>query len=101
MQMYTIQDSDYRELMIGFLVSLEPSFEPAGYVIATELDEFGEVTFLTQGKVVIGYEINKIIKYELEHIDYSVIGAFGVTFKQRSAFIYQAKTDIHSFFIRR
>jgi len=42
-----MQDSDYRDLLIGILTNLEPRFEEKGFYFANELDEFGEITFVT------------------------------------------------------
>lgn len=74
--------------MIGILTSLNPIFERAGNHIIEELDEFGEVIFITKGKVAIGYEINKIKKYQVVYKNKCVIGAFGATFNQRATFFY-------------
>jgi len=34
---------------------LEPAFHPKKTIIIDELDEFGEVMFMTKGEVLIGY----------------------------------------------
>jgi hypothetical protein len=67
---------------------LNPRFESAGTLIIEELDEFGEVSFITRGKVAIGYEINKMKKYQILYRNKCVIGAFGATFNQRATFFY-------------
>jgi len=53
-------DQEYREFIFVFLTNLEPRYEIKGYYLANELDEFGEVTFVQNGKIGIGFEINKI-----------------------------------------
>ena len=39
-------------------MSLEPRHESKRTVLADELDEFNEVTFVQKGQIVVGYEIN-------------------------------------------
>ena len=87
--------------MMGILTSLEPRLNEAGTCIIDELDEFLEVSFVQTGTVAIGYEINKVRKYCTTKTDSCVIGAFGVTFNQRAAYIYTAVTQCQGFFIRR
>lgn len=80
---------------------LESRYEPKRTVIFHELDEFGEIIFVYKGSTVIGYEINKQQRYCIKFVDNCVIGAYGVTFNQRSAFIYTAMTNIHAFTVRK
>jgi hypothetical protein len=61
-QFYTMNDLAYRDFIISILTHLEPFFERKGVGIINELDEFGEVTFISSGIVGIGYEVNKIQK---------------------------------------
>jgi len=44
--------------MVAIITRLEPRFERKSNILATELEEFNEVTFITHGKIAIGYEIN-------------------------------------------
>ena len=39
--------------------------------------------------------------YTMRETDHSIIGAFGVTFKQRSQFVYKASTQCNGFYIRK
>ncbi len=55
-----MKDLAYRDFIISILTHLEPMFETKGISIINELDEFGEVTFISSGTVGIGYEVNKI-----------------------------------------
>ena len=98
---FTWKDQIFREYMMNILTNLEPRYEALGTVVVDELDEFGEVTFIYQGTIAIGYEINKMRKYCNTKTNKCVIGAFGVTFNQRAAYIYTAITNCHGFFIRR
>lgn len=66
-----------------------------------ELDEFNEIMYVNKGKVVIGYEINKEKRYCIQYTDKVVIGAYGITFNQRAAFIYTSLTPIEGYFIRK
>jgi len=66
-----------------------------------ELDDVGEITFITKGKVALGYEINKIKKFQIIYKNKCIIGAFNVTFNQRATFIYQSLTEVQGYFIRK
>jgi len=66
-----------------------------------EFDESNECIFVMQGQVVIGYEINKIKKYCLKFNANAVIGDYGMTFNERSQFIYTALTDLKTLYIRK
>ena len=70
-------------------------------ILVDELDEFNEISFIDRGKVVIGYEINKQRRYCIQFRDKCVIGAYGITFNKRAAFIYTALTQVSGFFIRK
>ena len=98
---YTWKDQPYREFMQMVLTMLEPRFEPKHQIIVGELDEFSELIFVSKGTIVIGYEINKLKNYCIQYVNKCVIGAFEVTFNQRSSFIYTALTNIHGYSIRK
>lgn len=87
---YTWDNMEYRHLMIAILQTLEPIFYNKGTKIYKELDEFGEINFISNGDVSIGFKINKVEKYPVSFKNRCAIGGFGVTFKQRSQFIYKA-----------
>jgi hypothetical protein len=44
--------------MIAIITQLEPRYESAKTIIADELEEFNEITFVTRGKIAVGFEIN-------------------------------------------
>lgn len=54
-----------------------------------------------KGLIYIGYEINKQRHFCVKYQDSCVIGGFGVTFDQRSAFIYMSMTETSGYFIRK
>jgi hypothetical protein len=58
-QYYTWNDQSYREFMNKVLRALEPRFIQKKNIIINELDEFGEIIFVKNGVVGIGFEINK------------------------------------------
>lgn len=87
--------------MMTILMSLEPRHESKRTVLADELDEFNEVTFVQKGQIVVGYEINNQKRYCIKYLEAVVIGAYECIFNKRSAFIYTALTDIEGFFIRK
>jgi hypothetical protein len=86
---------------MNLLTNLEPRFEARHTIIIDELDEFNEIVFVSQGSVVIGYEVNKQKRYCIKYRNNCIIGPFGITFNQRSQFIYTTLTEIHGFFIRK
>ena len=61
-------------------MNLEPRFEVRGTTIIDELDEVSEITFVTHGQCVIGFDFNKEKKYCHKFTDKIIIGAFNVTF---------------------
>lgn len=44
--------------MIAVITRLEPRYEVRNTIIGNELEEFNEVTFITRGKIAVGFEIN-------------------------------------------
>ena len=98
---YNWQDEQYRDFMTKILMSLEPRCEPKKTIMANELDEFNEITFIQKGSIVIGYEINNQKRYCIKYDDNAVIGAYECMFNKRSAFIYTALTEIEGLFIRK
>jgi len=98
---YTWVDQNYRNFMTQLLLNLEPRRDPKHSILVDELDEFNEISFINQGEVVIGYEINKQRRYCIQFNNKCVIGAYGITFNKRAAFIYTALTSIEGFFIRK
>ena len=79
-----MMDNPYREFIIKILTSLEPRFEKRGTTLISELDEYGEITFIEKGKIGIGFEINKHKKSPLQFKNKCIIGAFGATFDKRA-----------------
>ena len=71
------------------------------HVIAQELDEFGEVTFIDQGTVAVGFEVNKKHKFIIKYENKCIIGAFGISFGQRSRYIYKTLSICKGYFIRK
>jgi hypothetical protein len=45
--------------MNKLLTNLEPRKDARHSILVDELDEFNEISFINNGEVVIGYEINK------------------------------------------
>ena len=56
--LYTWKDIEYRNFMIAVLSKLEPIFYKKGTKIYNELDEFGEINFISNGDVSVGFKIN-------------------------------------------
>ena len=54
------------------------------------MDDVGEITFVYEGTVGIGYEINKMKKIGIQISNRFVIGAFYVTMRQNANFNYYA-----------
>ena len=87
--------------MISIITKLEPRFEKRKTILANELEEFNEITFITTGGIACGFDINGKKIYSIQKHDKCVVGAYEVSYKKRSAFIYTAITPIHGFFVRR
>lgn len=71
------------------LNNLEPIRYSRNQIVFEELDEYSEVVFLVNSaKFEVGYSINKNTFYKLQkqNID---IGAYGVTFRVRSHYIWR------------
>ena len=98
---YSWNDKHYRDFIIATLATLEPVFYRSGTKIHKELDEFGEITFIYQGDVKVGFKINEMEKYAIRYRSKCIIAAFGVTFDNRSQYIYKATTSCQGFFIRK
>jgi len=98
---YTWVDQNYRDFMNKLLTNLEPRKDARHSILVDELDEFNEISFINNGEVVIGYEINKQRRYCIHFKNKCVIGAYGITFNKRAAFIYTALTTVEGFFIRK
>ena len=60
---FTWVDQNYRNFMNSLLLHLEPRRDHKHSILVDELDEFNEISFINQGEVVIGYEINKQRRY--------------------------------------
>ena len=87
--------------MISILTHLEPFREGKKAILINEFDEFNTIQFVLKGKLLIGFELNKVNRYCLQFNDKCIIGAFGATFNQRAAFIYKSMSPIEGFFIRK
>lgn len=98
---YTWGDQFYRDFMSECLRNLEPWFYPRNQILISELDEFGEIIFVGQGSIGFGFEINRIFQICITQIDNSIIGAYGLTFNQRSAYTYKTLTFCQGHFIRK
>ena len=83
------------------LTHLEPFQEQKKTMMIDEFDEFTLIHFVHQGSMLIGFEINKETKYCLKYKDKCIIGAYGITFNRRAAFIYKTYTKIQGFFMRK
>ena len=87
--------------MISVLTHLEPFREGKKVILINEFDEFCAIQFVLIGKVLIGFEINKVQKFCIKFTNKCIIGAYGATFNMRAAFIYKTMTPIEGFFIRK
>lgn len=98
---YTWEDQPYRDFMFDLLICLEPFYERKNKILVNELDEFNVIQFVIKGKVALGYEIQKQKRYCVKYTNNIVIGAFGITFNMRAAFVYTCISQIEGFFIRK
>lgn len=88
--------------MTNLLQHLEPiQYEP-NYIIQHELDEFGQIFFMIQGCIVVGFNINKTSHFALKKESSFQVGAFGLTFNQRCRYIYKSFRETTSgYFVRK
>lgn len=99
--MFTWQDQFYRDFMSELIRRLEPWYTHARATVFAELDEFGEIIFVNQGVIGLGFEINKMTTICIQSENNCVIGSYGLTFNQRSAYTYKALTACRGYFIRK
>ena len=85
---YTWDNILYREFMNDIIFGLEPIQYMKNEMILQELDEVDKVVF-SVARVHIGYSINMKPIFRLA-LNNAEIGAYGMTFKRRSHFIFKA-----------
>lgn len=68
--------------MIEMCSKLEPRHEKRKVTLVDELDEVGEIFFVTKGSVAVGYRVNNVQKYCIKFDEKCVVGSYGVTFHQ-------------------
>ena len=87
--------------MIEIMQALEPIRISKHTKLFSEQEEVTEVYFFMKGIFDIGFNINLETCYTLRYKNYSVIGAYAVTFFKRSAYIYKTSSVCSGYFIRR
>ena len=99
---YTWLDKPYQQFMQNILYNLEPVKYNQFFTIALETEEFGQVTFIQNGTVKIGFELMKTQHFVLKKEHSCVVGAYGLSFNQRSKFIFRIfSKQATGYFIRR
>ena len=98
---FTWNDPEYRLFMQYIFLSLEPIRYKKGTRITKELEEVGVINFISDGEIHVGFEINKQEIYTMRFKKFSINGAFDVTYKQRSQFLFKAGSNCKGFFIRK
>ena len=83
------------------MYALEPIHTCSNTILFNELEEVDEVLFFTKGIHDIGYELNTEKIFVLRYENSNPLGAYNVTFDERSEYIYKTHTDCDGFFIRR
>ena len=78
---YTWNDPEYREFMQNVFLALEPIQFKKGARMIKELEEVGEISFISEGEIHVGFEINKQEIYTMRFKKFSINGAFDVTYK--------------------
>lgn len=64
---FTWNDPEYREFMQDIFLALEPIKYYKGTRIVKELEEVGEINFISEGEVHVGFEINKQEIYTMRY----------------------------------
>lgn len=65
------------------------------------MDESGEFYFVQNGKYIVGFEINKKIKFRLQFGPRTLISSFHVMFDKRVGEVYKSSNDLHCVAIRK
>jgi hypothetical protein len=86
---------------MNVMQALEPIQIDKETTLFAEQDEITEVYFLMTGIYDIGFTCNLEEYYPMRYEHYSVIGAYGVTFLKRSAYIYKTVSYATGYFVRR
>ena len=77
--------------MMALMKQLVPRRYAANEIIYHELDQILEMTFIVEGKCLIGYEMNKQIKYKVSYSEGKVIGEYNVCFMKDAKHVYKSK----------
>ena len=67
---------NFRSFMYQIVQNIEPNEIVKGIEIVSEMQDVGEITFVVEGTIGIGYEINKIKRIPLLMKKRCVIGAY-------------------------
>ena len=89
---YTWGLQHYQNFMILFLQNLEPISFKRMDVIFGELESVDTIFFFMDGKVDIGYEINRKKKFRIRQKGAFHIGGFECCYKRRSQVIYRVSS---------
>ena len=98
---YNWLDPAYRDFMMQLLRVLEPRTEKRGAILNDEHEEVTEILFVEKGQVVVGYEIAKQKKYCIKYPKHFVVGAYEMSFNQKSSFIYTAYSALAGHAVRK
>ena len=98
---FSYDDASYREFMFKILCNLEPINYEESTILFEELDEFNSVIFLQKKAFFkVGFLLNKKPIYKIR-LNVHEVGAYGITFDQKSSFIYKTYGPCEAFFIRK
>ena len=56
---YDMTDPSYRNFICDIVRTLEASYFKKGTIILREVEEVNEITFINEGTIGVGFEINK------------------------------------------
>jgi hypothetical protein len=87
--------------MIRILQSLEAVCFKPDHIILNELDSVNSIVFITDGKIDIGFEINKKIMFKMRLTNKIVIGFYECSLDRRSLLIYKSHNCSTGYFIRK
>ena len=78
--------------MEKILLKLNPYIADEDIILFNELDEVGQIIFISSGKVDIGFQVNSKLRFIVRFSDTFMVGAYHCTYQKRTIAIYKTYT---------
>jgi hypothetical protein len=96
------ENEQYQSFMVHFMQKLETIYIQKDQVILGELEDVQTVTFMAEGSVDLGYDINRVTKYVTRLTGSLQLGCFECSYNRRCQLIYKASRSCdYAHFIRK